>query len=727
MDATKASMPAQNLTPPHFMLPEEDYRKLTAPESVALLGVTRRTGKGSNNPLEVLLEWGYRGKIYPVNIAGGEILGYPAYTSLLDAPEVPDLAVICSPRDTVPEFFRQCAEKGARIVIIVAQGFTDGDGDGVAMHNEIMKLAGEKGIRIIGPNTLGVVNNFNSFCTSFMRFINPLAPVGILGQSGIYVVGNAGLMGGTGLCIDTGNTADVEYAELIGHMARDPKLSVINIYMEGVRDGARFMEAARDAVAHKPVVIFRIGSSPAGALAAGSHTGSMTGEDRIYEAAFRQCGLIRAATTDDVMDLNRTFQTFKGIGGNRIGVMTISGGAGINAVDAFARCGLQVAELSEDTRNTIAELSPGWFRVHNPIDVWPAAMKYGYPEVYRRTLAAMMNDPGVDAVVCVTGSFLEKEKDFLDVTGILHAAAAEHPEKPIVAWTYGGRWLEYIAELEKEQNVVAFSSLDRAAASLAALYRYGHILKPRAVKSLTETLSSPPRLLLPAAKKEGERLVSASVPGFMSQERALALLEAYGLAGARREKAENAEAAVAAAERIGYPVVLKISSPDIIHKSDVGGIRLNIPTSDALKKACEEMLASAGTQCPMARLEGFLVQEQVSGGTELILGCKRDSQFGPVIAFGSGGVFTEIYADIALRIPPLDRNEILAMIDETKVSRILKGYRNVPAADISGLVKAIQSFSALVTDFPSIQEVDINPLLAHPERLVVLDARIRLG
>jgi acetyltransferase len=709
------------------MLPEGDYRKLTAPESVALLGVTRRTGKGSNNPLEVLLEWGYRGKIYPVNIAGGEILGYPAYTSLLDAPEVPDLAVICSPRDTVPEFFRQCAEKGVRIVIIVAQGFTDGDGDGVAIHNEIMKLAGEKGIRIIGPNTLGVVNNFNSFCTSFMRFINPLAPVGILGQSGIYVVGNAGLMGGTGLCIDTGNTADVEYAELIGHMARDPKLSVINIYMEGVRDGARFMEAARDAVAHKPVVIFKIGSSPAGALAAGSHTGSMTGEDRIYEAAFRQSGLIRAETTDDVMDLNRTFQTFKGIGGNRIGVMTISGGAGINAVDAFARCGLQVAELSEETRNTIAELSPGWFRVHNPIDVWPAAMKYGYPEVYRRTLAAMMNDPGVDAVVCVTGSFLEKEKDFLDVTGILHAAAAEHPEKPIVAWTYGGRWLEYIAELEKEKNVVAFSSLDRAAASLAALYRYGHILQPRAVKFLSESSSFTPPLSLPAAQKEGERLVAASSPGFMSQERALALLEAYGLAGARREKAENAEAAVAAAERIGYPVVLKISSPDIIHKSDVGGIRLNIPNADALKKACEEMLASAGKQCPMARLEGFLVQEHLNGGTELLLGCKRDSQFGPVIAFGSGGVFTEIYADIALRIPPLDRDEILAMIDETKVSRILKGYRNVPAADISGLVKAIQSFSALVTDFPTIQEVDINPLLAQPERLVVLDARIRLG
>jgi acetate---CoA ligase (ADP-forming) len=709
------------------MLPEEDYRKLIAPESIALLGVTRRTGKGSNNPLEVLLEWGYRGRIYPVNIAGGEILGYPAYTSLLDAPEVPDLAVICSPRDTVPEFFRQCAEKGVRIVIIVAQGFTDGDGDGVAMQEEFLKLAQEKGIRIIGPNTLGVVNNFNSFCTSFMRFINPLAPVGILGQSGVYVVGNAGLMGGTGLCIDTGNTADVEYAELIGHMARDPKISVINIYMEGVRNGARFMEASRDAVAHKPVVIFKIGSSPAGAIAAGSHTGSMTGEDRVYDVAFRQSGLIRAATTDEVMDLNKIFQTFSGISGNRIGVVTISGGAGINAVDAFARCGLQAAQLSEATRKTIADLSPGWFRVHNPIDIWPAAMKYGYPEVYRQTLAALLQDPGVDAVICITGSFLEKEKDFLDVTGIIHEAASANRGKPIVAWTYGGRWQEYIGELEKEKNVVAFSSLDRAAQSLAALYRYDHVLKPRAARSLLAfdgTAQSNPG---PGEQEEVGKFLRSQPPGFMKQEEALAVLESYGLSGVRRERVENADAAVAAAERIGYPVALKISSPDIVHKSDVGGIALNIPNSDALRRACEEMVAAVGKMLPTARLTGFLVQESISGGTELLLGCKRDFQFGPVLVFGTGGIFTEVYQDISLRVAPLDESDTLEMIEETRICRILKGYRNIPAADIPGIVKAIQSFAALVLNHPSIQEVDINPLLAQPDRLVVLDARILLG
>lgn len=708
------------------MLPEEDYRKLIAPESIALLGVTRRTGKGSNNPLEVLLEWGYRGRIYPVNIAGGEILGYPAYTSLLDAPEVPDLAVICSPRDTVPEFFRQCAEKGVRIVIIVAQGFTDGDGDGVAMQEEFLKLAREKGIRIIGPNTLGVVNNFNSFCTSFMRFINPLAPVGILGQSGVYVVGNAGLMGGTGLCIDTGNTADVEYAELIGHMARDPKISVINIYMEGVRNGARFMEASRDAVAHKPVVIFKIGSSPAGAIAAGSHTGSMTGEDRVYDVAFRQSGLIRASTTDEVMDLNKTFQTFSAIGGNRIGVVTISGGAGINAVDAFARCGLQAAQLSEATRKTIADLSPGWFRVHNPIDIWPAAMKYGYPEVYRQTLAALLQDPCVDAVICITGSFLEKEKDFLDVTGIIHEAASANRGKPIVAWTYGGRWQEYIGELEKEKNVVAFSSLDRAAQSLAALYRYGNILKPRAARSLLAfegTVQSNPG---PGGKEEVDKVLRSQPPGFMKQEEALAVLESYGLSGVRRERVESADAAVAAAERIGYPVALKISSPDIVHKSDVGGIALNIPNSDALRRACKDMVAAVGINIPTASLTGFLVQEHISGGTELLLGCKRDFQFGPVLVFGTGGVFTEVYQDVSLRVAPLDESDILEMIEETRICRILKGYRNIPAADIPGIVKAIQSFAALVLNHPSIQEVDINPLLAQPDRLVVLDARILL-
>jgi len=617
-------------TPPSFMLSEEDYRKLTAPESIALLGVTRRTGKGSNNPLEVLLEWGYRGKIYPVNIAGGEILGYPAYTSLMDAPEVPDIAVICSPRDTVPEFFRQCAEKGVRMVIIVAQGFTDGDSEGVLMQENILKLAREKGIRIIGPNTLGVVNNFNSFCTSFMRFINPLAPVGILGQSGVYVVGNAGLMGGTGLCIDTGNTADIEYADLIGHMARDSRISVINIYMEGVRNGVKFVEAARDAVAHKPVIIFKIGSSPAGAQAAGSHTGSMTGEDKVYDCAFRQSGLLRAADTDEVMDLNKTFQTFTGIGGNRVGVVTISGGAGINAVDAFARYGLQTAELSEITKKMIKDLSPDWFRAHNPIDIWPAAMKYGYPSVYRQTLEALLQDPGVDAVICITGSFLEKDKDFLDVTEIIHELAGAYPSKPIVGWTYGGRWQEYIEELGKEKNVVAYPSLERAARSLSALYRYHSELRHRAAVS--------PVLSIPAGRKLIEELPGNQPSGFMTQEDAFALLAHCGLSVTRREKADNTEGAVAAAERLGYPVVLKISSPDIVHKSDVGGIKLNIPDSDSLRKACGELIATVGEKCPSARLEGFLVQEYITGGTELLLGCKRDAQFGPVVVFGSGGV-----------------------------------------------------------------------------------------
>jgi acetyltransferase len=702
------------------MLNAEDYRKLTAPESIALLGVTRRTGKGSNNPLEVLLEWGYRGKIYPVNIAGGEILGYPAYTSLVDAPEVPDMAVICSPRDTVPEFFRQCAEKGVRIVIIVAQGFTDGDREGVSMQENILKLSEEKGIRIIGPNTLGVVNNFNFFCTSFMRFINPLAPVGILCQSGVFVVGNAGLLGGTGLCIDTGNTADIEYADLIGHMARDPKIQVINIYMEGVRNGAKFMEAARDAVSLKPVIIFKTGSSPAGSRAAGSHTGSMTGEDRVYDAAFRQSGLIRAADTDEVMDLNKTFQTFSGIGGNRIGVITISGGAGINAVDAFARYGLQTAEITEPTIKTIQDMSPKWFRVHNPIDVWPAAMKYGYPNVYKQTLESLLQEPGVDAVICITGSFLEEDKDFLDITDIIHEAARKYPQKPIASWTYGGRWLDYIEKLEKEKNVVAYSSLERAAKSLATLYRYHHEIKNRFT-------AYAPALSIPTGQSQIEKLISNYSNGFMKQEDAFAVLEHSGFLTARREKVANTNDAVSAAERIGYPVVLKIESPDIIHKSDVGGIILNIPDSDALVKACSEMLFSVGKNCPEARLSGFLVQEHITGGTELLVGCKRDHQFGPVVVFGSGGVFTEVYQDISLRIPPLERGEIRKMIEETRISKVLHGFRHIPATDINGIVEVIQSFSSLVLANPAIQEVDINPLLVLSDRLVVLDARIRLG
>jgi len=701
------------------MLSDNDYKKLTEPESVALVGVTSRQGKGSNNPLEVLLEWGYQGRIYPVNPKGGTILGHRAYTSLLDVPEIPDVAVICAPRDAVPELFDQCGRKKVKLVIIVAQGFFDGDERGKLMQEELLKAAEKYGVRVLGPNTLGVTNNFNRFCTSFMRFMNPAAATGVLCQSGVFVVGASQIITGIGLLIDTGNTTDIEFSDLLGHLARDPRLKVINLHMESLRNGPKFMRAARDAVAKKPVIIYKTGASPAGSIAASSHTGALAGEDRIFDTAFKQCGLLRVGDVEEMYDLNKVFSTFNSINGNRVGIISISGGAGIIAVDACSRYGLELAKLSSHTIDKLSGMFPVWAHFGNPVDMWPASMFNGYHYSYRRILEAFMEDPQIDSVICLTSSFLDEEGDFLDVTEMIREVAGKYPEKPVVAWTYGQRFQDYARKFEKENNVLYFYSIDRAARALSALYKYHHIIKKKE--------HHPISLPVNAGQAHVEKILTGKSAGNLAQTDAFRILEAYGIPVARWGTAENIEEAVSLAEKTGYPVSMKVLSPDIIHKSDAGGVRLNIGNAKQLEEAFTEMFREIKLKQAGAKIEGVIIQEYLNKGTELLLGCKRDPQFGPVLAFGSGGVFTEILNDVSLRIPPLSKEEITDMIEETKVSKILAGARGITAVDTEVLINCLASFAQLVQANPSISEMDINPLLAHGNKVVALDARITLG
>ncbi|MCG9969564.1 acetate--CoA ligase family protein [Pelotomaculum terephthalicicum JT] len=700
------------------MLPDSDYKKLTAPESVALVGVTRRTGIGSINPLEVLLKWGYRGRIYPVNRQGGIILGCQAYTSLLDVPEIPDLAVICAPRDAVPELFGECAAKGIKIVIITAQGFFDGDEQGRLMQEELLDIAAKNSIRVLGPNTLGIVNNFNNFCTSFVNFINPVKPIGITCQTGTFYLGASQLCTGIGIIVDTGNTTDIDVSDVLGHLAREPHLKVINIHMESLRNGTKFMEAAKDAVPLMPVIIYKTGTSAAGSIAASSHTGSLAGEDKVFDTAFKQCGLLRVVDIEEMGDLNKVFCTFSGIKGNRIGIVSISGGAGVMAADACARYGLEIATLSRSTFEQLNELFPAWAHCSNPMDMWPASMFNGYQYSYRRILEAFMQDPQVDSVICMTGSFLDKEEDFLDVTGVIREIAGKYPDKPIVVSTCGNRYRDYELELEKDNNVLYYFSLERAARALSALYKYHHLIK----KNVRYTAPVP---VNPGQNPAGEILAGKS--GNLEQTEAFRLLESYSIPVARWETAKNMEEAVTLAKKIGYPVAMKVISPDINHKSDVGGVRLNIGNTQQLEDAFTEMHREIQRRQAGARIEGVLIQEYLPKGTELLVGCKRDPQFGPVLAFGMGGVFTEILNDISLRIPPLSREEFMNMINETKVSKILAGARGTIAVNFNELTDCLAGFAQLVMENPSISEMDINPLLAYADRIVALDARIALG
>lgn len=701
------------------MLPDSDYKKLTAPESIALVGVTSRTGRGSNSPLEVLLKRGYQGRIYPVNPKGGEVLGCRVFTSLLDVPEVPDLAVICAPRDAVVELFGQCAAKGVNIVIIIAQGFFDGDEEGILMQQELLDMAAKNGIRVLGPNTLGIVNNYHDFCTSFIDFINPIKPIGITCQTGTFYLGASQLCTGIGILVDSGNTTDISVTDVIGHLARDPRLKVINIHMESLSDGARFMEAAKDAAALKPVIIYKTGTTPAGSLAASSHTGKLSGEDRVFDAAFKQCGLLRVADAEEMGDLSKAFCTFNGIKGNRIGIVSISGGAGVMAVDACIRFGLEIAIPTKATLEQLEVLFPKWAHCTNPMDMWPAGMFHGYQNCYRRILEAFLQDPQIDAVICMTGSFLTPDEDFLDVTGDIREIAGKYPDKPVVVSSCGNNYRHYEEELEKDNTVVYYFTLERAARALAALYKYHHLIKNK--------MRGRKELALHHRQSEDAARLLSGKTGNLSQSDALSLLEAYGIPVARWGQAENIGEASALAGKIGYPVTMKIVSPDIIHKSDVGGIRLNIEDSRQLEKAFSAMYAEIEQKQPGARLSGVIIQEYLPGGIELLLGCKRDPVFGPVLAFGAGGIFTEILNDISLRIPPLSREEAGAMIEETKVSKILKGARGVKAVDMELLINCLAALSELMLKNPAISEMDLNPLLVFDGRVAALDARVILA
>lgn len=700
------------------MLPESIYKKLTEPSSVALVGVTSRTGQGSNSPLEVLLKQSYRGRIYPVNPKGGEILGIRAYTSLLDVPEIPDLAVICAPRDAVVELFGQCAAKGVAVVIITAQGFLDGDEQGRLMQQELFELAAANNIRVLGPNTLGIVNNYHNFCTSFMDFVNPVKPIGITCQTGTFFLGASQLCTGIGIIVDSGNTTDISVTDVIGHLARDPHLKVINIHMESLHDGAGFMEAARGAVEMKPVIIYKTGVSPAGLLAVSSHTGSLAGEDRVFDAAFKQCGLLRAADVEEIGDLNKAFCTFSGINGNRVGLISISGGAGVWAVDACTRFGLEIAKFSQATIDKLEGLFPSWAHCGNPLDIWPASIYHGYLHCCRQALETYMEDPEIDAVILMTGSFLEPEKDFLDVTGLIREFAGRYPEKPVAVTSWGNYYRYYEEEVEKDGTAVYYFSVDRAARALAGLYKYYRLIKNKERGMVT--------LPVHPGQKEAAGILAGKT-GNLSQADAFRLLEAYGVAAVRWGQTRDLEGALELAARIGYPVTMKILSPDIVHKSDVGGVRLNIQNAGDLESAYKTMHTEIGRKQPGARLEGVIIQEYVTGGTELLLGSRRDPTFGPVLAFGAGGVFTEILDDVSLRIPPLSREEIKAMIEETKVSRILAGARGTAAVDIELLVDCLAALAALMLANPDISEIDLNPVLAGADRVAALDARVILG
>jgi len=692
-------------------------RSFFDPASVAVIGASRTPGKVGHDVVRNLLEGRYPGRVYPVNPKADEVLGLRCYPSVTQVEDPVELAVIVVPAALVLGVLDECAAKGLQSVIVVSSGFKESGEDGAELERRLAERCRLAGIRCIGPNCLGVMSPLTHFNASFGAAMPQPGNIAFLSQSGalgtaildVAVGENIGLS----RFVSYGNKADVNETDLIEALGDDDQSDVILGYVESIDDGRRFIEAASRVARRKPVIIFKAGRTSAGAQAATSHTGSLAGADSAYEAAFQQCGVLRVRTVEEFFDYARAFATRKLPAGNCVAVVTNAGGPGIIATDAIEASRLRMAELSPATRRAIAEELPPQASTRNPVDVLGDAR----PGRYRAALEGVLADENVHAVLTILTPQTSTEPI---PTAQALATAAAGTDKPVLAAFMGSASVREAWDVLDECGVPNFEQPDRAVAALAALARYSAWLR-------TEPAPAPRHKFDEAAVRRiiGEAPAKGQVT--LAEREARNVAAACGIPLPRSVFAADAGSAVAAADEIGYPVVVKVSSDDILHKSDAGGVILGVGSADAVRDAVRKVTAAARAYKADARVDGVLVQQMALPGREVIVGVKRDAQFGPVIMFGLGGVYVEVLRDVTFRVAPLTMQDAEEMIAEVRSARVLGPFRGEPAADVKALAECLTRVSQLALDFPQIAECDLNPVRVYPEGRGVVALDVRFG
>ncbi len=694
--------------------------KFMDPASVALIGTPRRTGPGAFNNAEMMLRYGYRGRIYPVNPAGGDILGLKVYPAVADIPETVDLAVISVGRDRVSAAFEDCIRAGIGRVIIISQGFADADERGRVLQDEIARRAREAGVRVIGPNTLGVVNNYSHFNTAFVEIPFPerFLPVSLIAQTGFIQVASRNLAWrDIGKAIDVGNSCDVDIAEALDYLEDDAETQVIVIHMEGLKRGPEFLEAAGRVSRKKPVVVLKTGRSTVGAKAALSHSGSLVGEDHVYDAVFKRAGLLRVRTSVELRDAIHALAVLGEMHGPRIGVVTVTGAGGIMCADACEEAGLTFGEMPAGLREELLKGLPDWVRVSNPIDIWPIGMLGGrYEEAWRLSLTEFLKSPGIDGVMAiffVTSSPLHAE---LNLEKAFAEARRESKNlKPIATWPY----MESSAAIDRFEAIpglACFDTIEQAVQGLSCCHQAHRLKNRHRPQTRSFTIDGAAQALAAKGKKEG----------VLVGKDALELLGCYGIPAAAGTEAKSLAALRAAARGMKPPFVLKLAGRSFLHKSEWGGIMTGIGNLSELKAARETIAANVRAKDPGAVIDAFQIQEQLAG-KEILLGLKRDPVFGHIMACGQGGIYTEVFRDVSREIVPVDGPTARSMIESLRIRPLLKGARGEASVDIDGLVEIIERLSFFATVNPDVAELDINPLMASAAGCRAVDARILWG
>jgi len=698
---------------------------LFAPKSVALIGASQRAHSVGAVLAHNLFEAGFAGPIMPVNPHGGAVGGVLAYPDVASLPATPDLAVIATPPPSVPELIGQLGARGCRAAVVITAGFGEGeDTTGRALSQAMLDAARPHLLRIVGPNCLGVAVPGCGLDATFAHVAPQRGSIAFVTQSGAVATAVLDWATARGIgfshLVSLGDMSDVDFGDMLDYLANRSETHSILLYVEAVTHARKFMSAARAAARNKPVIVIKAGRHAAAAKAATSHTGALAGADDVYDAAFRRAGMLRVRNLDELFAAVETLARLQPIRGDRLAILTNGGGLGVLATDDLLDAGGRLAELTPETRAALDKALPRTWSHGNPIDIIGDAP----PERYATALSCLLEDRGTDAVLvlnCPTAIGAP-----IEAADAVIATLRDHPQSRNVLTS----WLGDFAAVEARRRfaqagVPSYATPGEAIAGFMDMARFR-----RNQELLLQVPAAEPQEFTPdraAAEAVLGRAVAARRE-WLDETDARALLGAYGIPTVMTETAATIDAVASATERLGGVVAVKILSPDIVHKSDVGGVALNLVGPDAAAKAAAEMLARIKRAQPDARIDGFTVQQMIRrpGAFELIAGLMVDPTFGPVVLFGQGGVGVEVIKDKALALPPLNTMLAHDLIERTRVAAQLRGYRNRPPADIEAIARTLIRLAQLIADQPAVAELDINPLLADEHGVIALDARVRV-
>jgi len=687
-------------------------------KGVAILGASTNPKKLSYGILENLLTYGYQGGVYPVNPNADSILGKKAYPSIADVPDPVELAVVVLPVTVIMDTMRQIGERGIKNVVIITGGFKELGPEGAEIENSVKKLAKSYGMRVVGPNCVGTVDVRTGLNSTFIKGVPPAGPIAFISQSGAICGGVIDLIINSKIGFShfasLGNEMDVTETDMLEYFAEEEDVKVIAMYVEGIQDGPRFMRVAREVSMKKPIVFLKAGKNDAGAKAVSSHTGSLAGSYAAYQSALKQAGVIEVSTINELFNLAWALGSQPLPKGKRVAITTNAGGAAALAADSLDFNDFQLAKISPEIQARLREKLNPSAQVSNPVDMLGSVS----PEDYFWSLGNLDQDEGVDVLLPIL-----VPQALVDTVGVAKAwvEMGSQTEKTLLTCLMGERSTTESEQILNLNNVPVYAFPDQAGPVLKGMWEYRQRLERQPYEEVS--LSTADKAKIEDAKVAiGQRKVIGEFESRL-------LLDAYGIPNVPGGLARTADEAETIAENIGYPVVLKIVAEGLIHKSDAGGIVLNLQNSEELRVAYDELLDRIRINEPSAEIIGAMVEKMAKKGVEVIVGMRRDVTFGPLMMFGMGGTMVELVKDIQFRVAPLSKEDIHSMVSDTMAGKLLNGYRGAPVADFHSLYEVIAQLSHLALENTEIQEIEINPLIVYPqdEGVVAIDSRMILA